>query len=259
MTLEEFSAQFVPLPPQEKIRFLYTHIDSLGHEDRIVFLLSILKEEDSSPLVKATVLKFLREASFQESDVYQAYLTDDFRAIANAARRAVKEFEEKEKKNGYYADAVLRKLRSLSDKERRLKILKAIARLKAPWILRVLLDALKDPCETNRDFMIKELSRREIWNLAPFLEKLHQPPWYVKSSVLKVLSLRKESQALAAIAKVMGDPNVEVRRSAAEALGEIGGQEAVGILVKLTKDESAYVRQAAAEALRKTSRVRFSG
>jgi HEAT repeat protein len=259
MTLEEFSAQFVPLPPQEKIRFLYTHIDSLGHEDRIGFLLSILKEESSSPLVKATALKFLREASFQESDVYQAYLTDDFRAIANAARRAVKEFEEKEKKNGYYADAVLRKLRSLPDKERRLKILKAIARLKAPWILRVLLDALKDPCETNRNFVIKELSQREIWNLAPLLEKLHQPPWYVKSSALKVLALRKESQALAAIAKVMDDPNVDVRRNAAEALGEIGGQEALGILVKLAKDKSAYVRQAAAEALRKTSRVRFSG
>jgi len=259
MTLEEFSAQFLPLPPQEKIRFLYTHIDSLGREDRVVFLLSILKEESSSPLVKATALKFLREASFQESDVYQAYITDDFRAIANAARRAVKEFEEKEKKGGYYADAVLRKLRSLPDRGRRLKILKAIAKLKAPWILRVLLDALKDPCETNRDFVIKELARREIWNLAPLLEKLHQPPWYVKSSVLKILCLRKEVQALAAIAKVANDPNVDVRRSAADALGEIGGQEAVGILVKLTKDQSAHVRQAAAEGLRKTSRVRFSG
>jgi hypothetical protein len=259
MTLEEFSAQFVPLPPQEKIRFIYTHIDSLEHKDRVVFLLSILKEENSSPLVKATALKFLREASFQESDVYQAYLTDDFRAIANAARRAVKEFEEKEKKNGYYADAVLRKLRSLPDKERRLKILRAIARLKAPWVFRVLLEALKDTCETNRDFVIKELSHREIWNLAPLLEKLHQPPWYIKSSVLKILSLRKETQALSDIAKVIDDPNVGVRRSAAETLGEIGGQEAVSILVKLAKDRSAYVRQAAAEALRKTSRVRFSG
>jgi hypothetical protein len=259
MTLEEFSAQFTPLPPQEKIRFLYTHIETLSKQDRVVFLLSILKEESSSPLVKSTALKLLREASFPESDVYQAFVTDEFRAIANAARRAVKEFEEKEKKNGYYVDAVLRKLRSLPDKERRLKILKAIARLKAPWILRVLLDALKDPCEANRDFLIKELSRREIWNLAPFLEKLHQPPWYVKSSVLKVLSLRKEPKALAAIEKVLSDPNVEVRRSAAEALGEIGGQEALAILVKLTKDESAYVRQAAAEAVRRTSRVRFSG
>ncbi len=259
MTLEEFSAEFAPLPCQEKVRFLYTRIDILSREDRIAFLISLLKDEKTSPLVKATALKFLRQASYQETDVYKAFVGDEFIALANAAKKAVKEFEEKELKNGYYAEAVLRKLRSLADKERRLKILRAIAKLKASWVLRVLIESLKDPCEKNRDFLIAELSRREMWNLDPLLEKLHHPPWFVKSSVLKILAGRKAPYALDAIGKIIEDPNVEVRHSAAEALGKIGGKEAIAFLVRLSKDKSAYVRQGAAEALREASRVRFSG
>lgn len=259
MTIEEFAEQFSPLPPQEKIKFLYTRIETLARDERIVFLLSILKQEETSPLVKATALKFLREASYQESEVYKSFLEDDFRAIANAAKRAVKEFEEKDKKDGYYSDAVLRKLSSLSDKDRRLKVLKAISRLQAPWVLRVLLEGLSDPCESNRDFLIKELSRREIWNFSLFYDKLSRPPWYTKSAVLRVLGRRKDSAAVPAIKKTLADPNVDVRKSAAEALGEIGGKEALALLVRLTKDGSAHVRQAASDALRKVSNVRFSG
>jgi hypothetical protein len=259
MTLEEFLERFNPLPPQEKIRFIYTNIETLPREDRIHFLLSVLKEKTTSPLVKATVLKFLREASYEETDVYQSFQGDSFLAIANAARRALKEFGEKEKKDGYYADAVLRKLNSLSEKERRLKILKAIARLKASWVLTVLFNSLNDPCETNRVFVVRELGQREIWDFSPLYERLFLPPWYAKSAVLKILGMRKETRALAPIAKVIDDPNVDVRKSAAEALGEIGGKEAITLLVKLSKDPSRHVRLAASDALRKTSRVRFSG
>jgi hypothetical protein len=259
MTLEEFSEQFSPLPPQEKIKFLYTHIENLSREERIMFLLSLLREKEASPLVKATAVKFLRETSFQESEVYKSFLEDDFRALANAAKRALKEFEEKDKKDGYYTDAVLRKLKSHADKDKRFKILKAIARLKAPWVFRVLLEALSDHCESNRDFLIKELSEREIWNLSPVYEKLSRPPWYVKSAVLKILGLRKEGAAVPAIRTVLADPNVDVRKSAADALGEIGGKEALALLIELTKDPSAYVRQAAVASVRKISSVRFSG
>ena len=224
-----------------------------------MFLLSVLREKEASPLVKATALKFLRETSFQESEVYRSFLEDDFRALANAAKRALKEFEEKDKKDEYYADAVLRKLNSLTDKDKRLKILKAIARLKAAWVLKVLLESLSDRCESNRDFLIKELSEREIWNSSPIYERLSQPPWYMKSAVLKVLGQRKDADAVSAIRAVLADPNVDVRKSAADALGEIGGKEALALLVALTKDPSAYVRQAAVGSLRKISSVRFSG
>jgi 3-methyladenine DNA glycosylase AlkD len=259
MTLAEFSEKFSFLPPHEKIRFLYTNIETLDKEERISFLLSLLQEAKASRLVKATALKFLREASYQEFEVYENYVGDNFRAIANAAKRAMKEFGEKDKKSRFYVESVLRKLRSLPDKERRLKILKAISKLQASWVLKVLLEALNDPCETNRDFLVKELSQREIWNFSALYEKLRNPPWYVKSAVLKVLGHRKDARALPSIEHVLADTNVDVRKSAADALGEIGGKEALALLVKLTKDKSAYVRTAAIDGLRRVSRVRFSG
>ncbi len=259
MTLEDFREQFSPLPPQEKVKFIYTHIDTLSREERVTFLLSVLREPKVSPLVKATALKFLREASFQEPEVYRDFLEDDFRALANAAKRALKEFDEKDRKDDYYAEAVLRKLRSHADRDKRLKILRAIARLKAPWVLRVLLESLSDQCEANRDFLIKELGGREIWNLAPIYAKLSRPPWYGKSAVLKILGLRRDGAAVPAVRTVLTDPNVDVRKSAADALGDIGGKEALALLVELTKDPSSYVRQAAAASLRKISSVRFSG
>jgi hypothetical protein len=259
MTLQEFSEKFVPLPAQEKIRFIYTNIDSLGKDDKTLFLLSVLKEEDSSPLVKATALKFLRQTSYPESELYQNFIDDQFRAIANAAKRAVKELGDKKRDNDYYAGAVLRKLRSLPDKDRRLKILRAVAKLTAPWVSKVLVEALDDPAEKNREFLINELVGRENWCSSSLYEKLTRPPWYARSAALKILGLRTDAGALQAIQKTLADPNVDVRRSAAEALGEIGGPDAVGILVKLTKDGNIYVRQAAAGALRKISSVRFSG
>jgi HEAT repeat protein len=258
MRMAEFSEKFSLLAPHEKIRFLYTNIDTLEKEERISFLLSLLKEEKSSPLVKATALKFLREDSYQEFEVYENYVDDHFKAIANAAKRAVKEFEEKDKKDQFYEEAVLRKLRSLPDKERRLKILKAISKLKASWILKVLLEALDDSCETNRDFLIKELIQREISDPLLLYDKLRHPPWFVKSSILKILGGRKDAGALPAIEQVLADTNVDVRKSAADALGEIGGKEALALLAKLTRDRSAYVRIAATQALRRVSRVRFS-
>jgi HEAT repeat protein len=259
MTLQEFSEKFAPLPAQEKIRFIYTNIDSLGREDKTSFLLSVLKEEDSSPLVKATALKFLRAASYPESELYQHFIDDEFRAISNAAKAAVKELGEKKKDNDYYTAAVLRKLRSLADKDRRLKILRAVARLKAPWVSKVLVEALDDPAEKNREFLIGELVGRENWSPSSLYGRLTQPPWYARSAALKILAQRTDDGALQAIQQTLGDPNVDVRRSAAEALGEIGGQDAVGMLVRLTKDGNIYVRQAAAGALSKISRVRFSG
>ena len=116
-----------------------------------------------------------------------------------------------------------------------------------------------DTVEANRDFLVQELGKREIWNLAPVYEKLSYPPWYSKSAVLRVISLRRDSAAVPAVRTALADPNVDVRRSAAEALGEIGGKDALALLVELSKDPSPYVRQAAVASLRKISSVRFSG
>lgn len=258
MDLEEFSEKFSSLPPRGKIKFIYTQIDMLREEEQIRFLLSILKDKSSSPIVQATALKFLRQTSYQGAEIFEQFRNDHFLTAAKAAKRALRDRKSQEKKDLYIAESVLRKLAGTRDKQKRLKILRAVSRLKASWVSRVMLDTLSDPCERIRDFIIADLREREELSLDIVLEKLGTPPWYVKSSALRILGMRRNPAAVKFIEKVMKDPNTDVRRCAAQALGEIGGKEVTRLLVKLAKDESPYVRAAADEALRKVREVRFS-
>ena len=163
-----------------------------------------------------------------------------------------------ERENGI-CSSFLRKLSLTRDREKRLRVIKAYARLNTPWAERLLVEALADPCEIIRDFLVQELAHRERFNLSLACARMLHPPWYAKSALLRILGMRKAGTALRAIEIVLDDPNTDVRKSAAETLGEIGGREAIRLLVRLSKDKNQYVRAAAEEAIRKASDLRFSG
>ncbi len=154
--------------------------------------------------------------------------------------------------------AVLKKFEILQNKQKKTKLLKTIARLQQPWLPAVLLELLSDPCQEIRDIVVKELAARDDWPVQMAYQKLSLAPWYVKSSALRILSLKKCADAVRQIKLVLEDPNVDVRRCAAAALGEIGGQEARALLVCMAKDKNLYVRKAAQEALEKISDLKFS-
>ena len=154
--------------------------------------------------------------------------------------------------------AVLKKLEILQNKQKKIKLLKTIGRLELAWVPPVLLDLLSDPCEEIRDIAVKGLAARDDWPVDKAYQKLSQAPWYVKSSALRILSLKKPGEAVRHIKQVLEDPNVDVRRSAAGALGEIGGQAARALLISLAKDKNLYVRKAAQQALDKVCDLKFS-
>ena len=154
--------------------------------------------------------------------------------------------------------AVLRKIDILQNKQKKLRMLKTIARLRLPWVSAVLLELLSSPNEDIRDIAVKELAQRDDWPVQKIYQKLARPPWYAKSAALRILSLKKYADAAKHIKLVLDDPNVDVRRSAAGALGEIGGQEARTLLVRMAKDNNLYVRKAAQEALDKVCDLKFS-
>ena len=154
--------------------------------------------------------------------------------------------------------AVLKKFEILQNKQKKTKLLKTIARLQQPWLPAVLLELLSDPCQEIRDIVVKELAARDDWPVQMAYQKLSLAPWYVKSSALRILGLKKCADAVRHIKLVLEDPNVDVRRSAAGALGEIGGQEARVLLVGMAKDKNLYVRKAAQEALEKICDLKFS-
>jgi HEAT repeat protein len=163
-----------------------------------------------------------------------------------------------ERDDGLICAAFLRKLALTQDKQKRLKVLKAYARLDTRLAGKVLIEALGDPCEEIRDFIVKELGERESFDPDLAYAKLSGPPWYARSAVLRVLAARRPEGAVRHIERVLGDANADVRKCAAEALGEIGGKDALRFLVRLKKDQSPYVRLAAEEGLRKASEIKFS-
>jgi len=153
--------------------------------------------------------------------------------------------------------AFLDKLARTPDKTKRQAVIAACAKIRLPWAEELLWEALADPNEGVRDFVVKELRRREPLHLEFVLKRLRLPPWYARSATLRIIGCRRIREAVPEMRRAVGDTNVEVRRAAAEALGEMGGDEALKLLVVLKKDANPYVRAAAEEAIRKTSGVRF--
>jgi len=152
----------------------------------------------------------------------------------------------------------LKKLGDTKDKSRRLHILKACARLDRLWAEKVLWESLEDPCEELRDYLVRTLADRPAVRLEFAAARLARPPWYAKSSALRVFSLRTSAPALPVIAGALADPNVEVRRMAARALGETGGRGAIPLLLKLKRDQNPYVRAEADGYLDRLVDLKFS-
>ncbi len=166
-------------------------------------------------------------------------------------------FGDQEQRNALIIKAVSRKLQGTPDKLKRIKILRAIGRLQAPWIPQALAEALSDTSEDVREQITTILAERESLDLGILYQKLSKSPWFVKSAALKVLARKKDPASVKEIERVLADKNVDVLRSATVALGEIGGLESRRLLVRLAKTNNPYVRTAAEEALRKAVEVKF--
>lgn len=165
---------------------------------------------------------------------------------------------ERAKKYRRLRTSALRKIHRTKDKNKRLKIIKTLFGTLDPWSSEVLLEALSDPNEEIRNLIIQELGKREELNVEWVCQKLFHPHWYVKSSALKILALKKSEKALFHIQSIISDPNVEVRREVAVCLGDIGGKKALTMLMKLEKDNNRFVQTCAEAAIRKISKIRFT-
>jgi HEAT repeat protein len=258
MDLQEFSEKLELLSPHKKIKFVYENINKLSEEGKISILCSIIEHKDSSPIVRATALKFLGTTSFQELAVLHECLKDRHQAVSKAAKKALENLETLDKKNKNVSQSIQKKIESVKDKNKRLQMIKALSKSKDAWIPQALLGALKDPSEEIREYIVNECGNRENLNLNLVYQKLLSPLWYVKSSALKVLAIKKKSESVKHIRPVINDRNADVKRSAALALGEIGGKDSLVLLARLAKDENPYVRSVAEKALGKASSLRFT-
>jgi HEAT repeat protein len=166
--------------------------------------------------------------------------------------------KEHAKKNLRLRASALRKIKAAKDKKKRLKIIRTLFSSTDSWSSEVLLEALSDPNEEIRNLIIQELGKREDLDVEGVCQRLYHPHWCVKSSALKILSLKKSENALFHIEAMMTDPNVEVRRGIAACLGDIGGKKALALLMILEKDDNRFVQTSAEAAIRKISKLRFT-
>ncbi|MFP4081286.1 MAG: HEAT repeat domain-containing protein [Candidatus Aminicenantes bacterium] len=258
MNYQQFSGKFKSLPPQETIKFIHKHLDTLKDKEKISFLLSTVKEKDFPSTVRGAAVELLSLTSHQDRIFLQECSQDPAKAVARAAKKALKELQKKEKKDRHLFQLTLKKIRATQEKQTRQKIIQGLARVPGSWVNEVLLEVLDDSSEEIRTFVVDQLGKREYFNLNRLYQKLIKTPWYVKSAVLKILGSRKSQFSINLIETAINDSNVEVRRSAAQALGEIGGREALLLLNKLAKDENRFVRRAAEQSLQKISSLKFS-
>jgi hypothetical protein len=257
MDFQEFTEKLTNLTSKEKLQFFHQNIHSLQEEEKVAFLLSILNGGTSPKIIRETAIKLLRQTSFQDYEPHHEFLLDRNQPSSRAYKGPLKNLKTQRQKNNYRYQPVFRGVNSVEEKRIKVKIIKFIARIKAPWVSPFLLDVLEYPCEEIRDFIINELGKRDDLELEVVYHKLLTSPWYVKSAVLKVLGNLKNPFSVEPIKAVIKESNVDVRRSAAQALGKIGGEESLPLLVGLVKDENHYVKISAEEALRKVSDLKF--
>lgn len=200
--------------------------------------------------------KFLRRSHSTKQEIFEQSLEKD--SLLEDALPSLKKDASEQEETDSIVKAILRKIDIIRDKQKRLKLIKTIAKLKSSWVQAVLLETLSDPCEEIRDFVIKDLAQRKELPAECLYQKLFKTPWYIKSSVLRILGLRKIPESIKPIKLMINDPNIEVRRSLAQTLGEIGGKESKILLLRLRKDPSPYVKVAAEEALRKVIDLKFT-
>ena len=155
------------------------------------------------------------------------------------------------------AQSAQKKIAESKDKGERLKVLQSIAKLDALWTQDVLLNALADPNEEIRSYIVLQLAQKENLDLSLLYNRLAKPPWYIKNEVLKILGIRKNPRSAKHIEIVLSESNDEVRRTAAIVLGSIGGDFARSLLVKLTHDQNPFVRKTAEKSLNETSSLKF--
>ena len=150
-----------------------------------------------------------------------------------------------------------KKIAAAKDKGERLKVLQSIAKLEALWTQNVLLNALADPNEEIRSYIVTQLAQKENLDLSLLYNRLSKPPWFIKNEILKILGILKNPRSAKHIEIILKESNDEVRRTAAEVLGNIGGKFARSLLVKITQDQNPFVRKTAEKSLNKTSRLKF--
>lgn len=223
---------------EEKIKLLKDENFS-SYENRKEILINLAKDESAS--VRALAIKLLSKFNYREENLFKKALSDPNPVVRRSALKAIKDIEDYEKKLKNRKDQINERLSSSSTNEK-YNILKEIESIEEDWVSDIYIEHLADPSLTIRNFIIDIIVKKKNIPIHVYLEKLNHPLWYVRSSVLKILGMKKISLQKEIMLKLLNDSNVEVRRALAETLGKVGGDDSFDVLNQMLNDPNPWVR-----------------
>lgn len=167
---------------------------------------------------------------------------------------------------------------------KRQEAVQALGRIKDPGVVKLLIEALRDP-ETivrnsaiegladigdaraveplihllrDKDDKVRAVVVRALSKLGdaravePLTSVLRDANWDVRLAAIESLARFKDARTVRPLLECMKDKDQDVRLAAVEALGKTGDADAIEALVTALTDESNLIRDAAAVALKKT-------
>ncbi|MEW6456884.1 MAG: HEAT repeat domain-containing protein [Acidobacteriota bacterium] len=230
---------------EEKIKLLKNE-NFPSYENRKEILIKLAKDESAS--VRALAIKLLSKFNYREENLFRDALSDPNPVVKKSASRAIKNIEDYEKKLKDKKNQINERLSSCTASER-YDILKEIENIEENWVNDVYVEYLADPSLRIRNFIIDLIVKKKNFPVHVYMEKLNHPLWYVRSSVLKILGLKKISFQKEIMLKLLNDTNVEVRRVLAETLGRIGGENSLDVLTKMLNDPNPWVKSQVRKSL----------
>lgn len=272
LNLEEVRRKIQEEKPGKRRELLEGFATQPGEEvDRL--LMSFL--EDGSAEVRRSVVAIMRRRGFEDREFYARAAEDASALVKRTALAALKSLDrlqqrrqtlsyqlfrrvggpagERVRDESYYVRVLASK-----DKQTRLEGIQKLAEVDTPWSSQILLRSLRDESWTNRTTGVAALARRRELDLDAVYERLHDQLWYLRSTAIEILGLRKERSAVERMAHLSRDTNVEVRCALADALGRIGGESALRLLEVLLGDSNYTVRtkaENAVKAIRRTAQA----
>ncbi len=251
----EFSIEyFESLPPKKKLEFIKSdEFEALKEKEP--FILISLKEQ--FPPLKAYALKLAREIGISNIEIINQFLSDSNPVVRDSANKVIsllkKDMAEEEE-----LKQEVEKIIQKGDKLEKINLIEKIKNREGSWVVDALFKFLEDVNWDVRNNTLKALSQRNDINIPYLLSLLKNPNWFVKSSVLELMTNKKIAIISSEVTELKKDPNLEVKFKLIEFFTKIGGQEVIPHLNELTNDSHSWVRKAALRALNELKKAAIS-
>lgn len=236
---------FLELSPARQIASLKEGELSRLPRDRMIAFLKAALESGLPSKTVACSLRILRELKFRDQFFFRKFLYHADSSVASAARKAISDAIEQK-------DSGIIRITELLKNEKgpkRMEYLDSILQEKTDFSTEILISLLNLDDLQIRQKLVREINHGYHIDEPRLVEAIRGAVWYVRASIVTILSNRESDLIMEVIDYLMNDRNVEVKLSLIQALCRLSPERSRAYLVRLTRDPLIWVKKQAAKAL----------